>query len=141
MKRLNIIFAILTLAIFTVSCETNYDDYDTPREIVVGFSTPGEAFELEDGEEKTETLNIFSSEATSADRTFNVVIVESDVEPESYTFENTVTILAGEREGSIDITGFGISLTEEEKTLTLLIERANAYVSGGPAVITFTRDE
>ncbi|WP_339701702.1 hypothetical protein [uncultured Marixanthomonas sp.] len=140
MKRLNIIFAILTLTIFTVSCET-YDDFEEQREIVVGFSTPTESFDLEDGEEKTETLSVFSSEATSADRTFNVVVVESEVETESYTFDNTVTILAGEREGSIDITGFGVSLTEEEKTLTLLIERADAYVSGGPAVITFTRDE
>ena len=137
MKKINIIFAIVALALITISCET-YDDYEKPREIVVGFTTSTATLTVADGEEKTTTLNIFSSEATNADRTLNVVVVEGDTElaSENYTFDPTVTIPANEREASIEFTGFGVSLTEEGEVVTLRIQRDGSYVSGGPAAVT-----
>tara|TARA_R100001369_G_C3326269_1_gene169826 strand:- start:2874 stop:3296 length:423 start_codon:yes stop_codon:yes gene_type:complete len=138
MKKLNIIFAILTLTVFTVSCETNFDDYDTPRETIIGFSRGSATVTVPNGGESSRDLDIFISDVASTDRTFNVVVdpSETNLPNESYDFESTVTIPANERFGVIVITGYDISLPEEDGIVTLQLESSAEYISGRPTVVT-----
>src|SRR5690554_5787852 len=86
MKKLKFITLFLTIALVAVSCES-YDDYDTDRDTVAGFTKKTQNINSipQDGEKST-TVDVFASDVKSFERTFSVVIV-----PVTNPEENTPT--------------------------------------------------
>ncbi len=134
MKKVNILIALLAIAIFTVSCES-YDDYNTDRKNVVGFITKERAINnIPEGGTKSATVDLFMTDLSNVDRTFNIIDVPALSEPatarENYTFDATVTFLANTREASITVTGIDNSI-EGEEYFALAVEGEGDVVSGG----------
>lgn len=138
MKKLKFITLILTIALVAVSCET-YDDYDTNRETVVGFTKSSQNINgIPEGGEKSVTLDVFASDLSNNDRTFTVISIpianpEVDIPTadENYTFDTSVIIPANERMGSITVTGVDVSITNERSFFMLAIKGTENNVSGG----------
>lgn len=134
MKKVNILIVILTIAIVAVSCET-YDDYNTDRKTVVGFTTATKNINnIPEGGTKSTTVDLFVSDLSSADRTFTIVAIPADslaTAPENYTFDSTVTFPANERSASIEVIAVDNSITEERAFFKLAVEGSTDIVSGG----------
>lgn len=134
MKKVNILMIILTIAIVAVSCET-YDDYDTDRKTVVGFTSATKNINnVPEGGTKSTTVDLFVSDLSSADRTFTIVAIPADslgTAPENYTFDSTVLFPANERSASIEVTAIDNSITDERRFFKLAIEGSENVVSGG----------
>lgn len=102
----------MSFAVVAASCE-KYDEYDTDRIPVVGFTTKNKNINgIKAGTTKSTTIDVFASDVSSTDRTFEVVDIAIDNTTEyppttagTYTFDSTVTIPAGERIGTIEVIG------------------------------------
>lgn len=146
MKKINLLFTFVVLALVMVSCES-YDDYNTDRKTVVGFSVPSKNINnIPEGGEKTTTLDIVTSDLASVDRTFKIITIPAllddsnppfvETNSENYTFDATVTIPANTREGSITVTGIGNSIQDERgEFFSLAVEGGGNVVSGGRTTI------
>ena len=142
MKNIKYIILILTIAVVGVSCET-YDDYDTDRLPAVGFTATNKNINgIPQGGEKSTTIDVFASDVSSSDRTFDVVAVPiEDTEtnppsaPENYRYDSTVTIPANQRVGTMTVTGIGVSLTSERTYFKLAIDSDPSVVAGGQILI------
>lgn len=133
MKKIDKIISLFIVAIL-VSCSISYNDINESHSDVIGFSL---AVDLElslskNNPEINFPLPYFVSNATSLDRTFKVVVIESETElgSESYAFEGTVTIPANEREGQMIFTAYNIDLISEFQTLVLAFESTSEIASG-----------
>lgn len=142
MKKLKFITLILTIALVAVSCET-YDDYDTNRDTVAGFTKKSQNINSipQDGEKSTD-VDVFASDVKSFERTFTVINVpvinpeeNTPTAEDNYTFETSVTIPANERMGSLVVTGIDNSLTSERTFFMLSIQGGPDVVSGGTIMI------
>lgn len=133
MKNIKIIITVLAVALFAVSCET-YDDYDT-RTTVVAFTTPvgGSSAVVPVGGTLVKEINVFVSDVSNSERTFNVVVdtEASEVGPENYSF-GTMTIPANLREGIFSVTFTDVNLTSDSQPLSLKFDSSNpeSYISG-----------
>ncbi|OAD90054.1 hypothetical protein A7A78_07500 [Aequorivita soesokkakensis] len=138
MKKVNILIVILTIALVAVSCET-YDDYNTDRTTVVGFTTATKNINnIPEGGTKSETVNLFVSDLSSADRTYTVIQVPLDsmeTASENYTYDATVTFPANTREASIVVTAIDNSITDERNFFKLAIQGGPDVVSGGLVLV------
>lgn len=138
MKKVNILLVILTIALVAVSCES-YDDYNTDRKPVVGFSTATQNINnIPEGGTKSATVNLFVSDLSSADRTYTVVAMPVDslgTASENYTFDATVTFLANTRESSIEVIAVDNSITNVRSFFKLAIQGGEDVVSGGIVLI------
>jgi hypothetical protein len=126
MKNIHKIITLFLVAILVTSCDTDYDTINDDHTNVIGFSLAVD-LELPLSENNPEInfpLPYFVSNATSSDRTFNVVVIaeETELGPESYSFDGTVTIPANEREGEIIFTALNVNLTNEFQSLVLAFE-------------------
>ncbi|MBG44561.1 MAG: hypothetical protein CL530_11410 [Aequorivita sp.] len=134
MKKVNILIVILTIAIVAVSCET-YDDYNTDRKTVVGFTTATKNINnIPEGGTKSTTVDLFVSDLSSAARTFTIKAIPADslgAASENYTFDSTVTFPANERSASIEVIGIDNSITDERTFFKLAVEGSADVVSGG----------
>ncbi len=134
MKKIHKIITLFLVTIMVASCSTNYDDINNNHSDVVGFSLAVD-LELPLSENNPEInfpLPYFVSNATSSDRTFNVVIIDEETElgPESYSFDATIIIPANEREGQLIFTAYNINLTNEYQSLVLAFEGTDDIASG-----------
>jgi len=144
MKKINIIITFVALALFVVSCET-YDDYDTDRKTVVGFTSSSDNINnIPEGGERTRTFNdvLFASDMATVDREFKVVVIPTllpeadppatDTNPENYSFEAIVMIPANSQRGSFTVTGIDNSIEDERgEFFSVAIEGGGNVVSGG----------
>ena len=133
MKKVYIIFTLLFVTLFVSSCET-YEDYNTERGAVIGF-TLGVDLELTLSDSNpiiVFNIPYFVSDASSSDRTFQVVVIaeESDVASENYSFDAAVVVPANERLGTFEFTAMDISLTNEFAPLVLAFEETATVTSG-----------
>ena len=107
MKKINLIITFAVLAFLVVSCETSYDDYNTDRKTVVGFSKDSDNINnIPEGSERTRTFTdvLFVSDIADVDREFKVIVVptilpeadppSTDTNPENYSFDSIVIIPA-----------------------------------------------
>jgi hypothetical protein len=133
MKKLKIILTIMVFAVLATSCETSYDEYDTDRPVIIGFTKGNDNIKVRNGGTRTKTVTIFITEGVNVDRTFNVSVVadETEVDPENYSFDPVVVIPANERSFDLDVTGIDVSLTEEQLPLTLKVDPKDGILSGG----------
>jgi hypothetical protein len=141
MKKINIIITIVALALFVGSCET-YDDYNTDRKTVVGFSEISRNINnVPTGSEKSIDVTIFASDVANSDREFNIISVptildnssippEVQTNPDNYRFDETVTIPANSREGVITVYGTNASMQQETEYFSLAVEGTATVVSG-----------
>lgn len=147
MKKINILFTFIVLALVMVSCET-YDDYNADRKTVVGFSVPSKNINnIPEGPEgRSTTVDLVTSDMSDVDRQFKITTIPAIMEganppfvetnPENYTYDATVTILANTRTGTINVTGFANSITDERgEFFTLAVEGGGDVVSGGRTTI------
>src|SRR5699024_4500813 len=113
MKNIKYLFLILTIALTSVACES-YDDYDADRIPTIGFTRKNTNINGVGGtgSTKSEQVRIFVSEPASEDRTFSITDVEIEdvvefppTDRENFSYDETVTIPAGERDGYITVTG------------------------------------
>src|SRR5690606_2797113 len=114
MKKINILITFLAFAFSISSCET-YDDFEQDRDSVVGFTNVSRNINnIPPGVTKEVEVNVFVSDLSNADRTFNIVSVPAildlsaippqvETNPENYSFDQTVTIPANSREGIITV--------------------------------------
>jgi hypothetical protein len=144
MKKINIIITFVVLALFVVSCET-YDDYDTDRKTVIGFTSSSDNINnIPEGGERTRTFNdaLFISDIADVDREFKVVVIPTILpeaeppatatNPENYIFESIVVIPANSQRGSFTATGIDNSIEDERgEYFTVAIEGGGNIVSGG----------
>ncbi len=141
MKKLNLLFVLIGLSITIISCET-YDDYDTNRRTVAGFTVATKSISsVPEGGTKDTSLDLFVSDVSSVARTFNVVVVNipSDTTaspPENYTFNPTLTIPGNTRRATMTFTAVDVSLNNVSQTVTLAIEGQEDVVSGGRVKIS-----
>ncbi len=142
MKNIKYLILILTVAVFTVSCET-YDDYDNDRKPVVGFTAKNKNINsIPSGGERSTTIEVFASDMATFERTFNVTtapVEDEELNPtaaaENYSYDATVTIPANERIGIMTVTGIGVSLTPNRTYFKLAIESGDDVVAGGQIMI------
>ncbi|MCB0464329.1 MAG: hypothetical protein KDC78_01460 [Aequorivita sp.] len=141
MKKLNILITFLSIAILAVSCET-YDDYNTERKTVAGFNLPTKNINnIPEGGSKSSTIDIFVSDLSTVDRTFTIedMVSTSDefpaTAPDNYTFDSTVVVPAGERFGTITVTGEDNSITDERSYFILKVQASTDVVSGGTVLV------
>lgn len=129
-KLVTLIFSILVVA----SCTTDFDDINADHTNVIGF-TLAVTLELPLSENSPEInfpLPYFVSNTSSSERTFQVVVVEEETElsPESYSFEGTVVIPANERSGQLMFNAYNINLTSEYVPLVIAFESTSDIASG-----------
>lgn len=131
MKNISIILAVFALVFTTISCDT-YDDYETDRPAVIGFTAAQVNIKVPNESTRDKSVNIFISESSSVDRTFNINVVadETEVAPENYSIASSVTIPANERVGEFTITGIDVSLTGDKLPLTLEVAPTDGLVVG-----------
>jgi len=134
MKKVNILIALFAIAILSVSCES-YDDYDTNRKNIVGFSALIlEINNIPEGGERSRTVNLFMSDIFDEEKTFNIVAVpnlqDPATNPENYSFDTTVTFPPNTRQATITVTGIDNSI-EGEEYFALAIQGEADVVSGG----------
>ena len=134
MKKIFKIVTLIMAVIVVSSCTTDFNDINANHSDVVGFTL---AVNLElplstNTPEINFPLPYFVSNSTSSDRTFQVVVVaeETEVSPESYSFEATVVVPANERSGQFIFTAYNINLTNEFAPLTLAFESTPELASG-----------
>jgi hypothetical protein len=132
MEKIKIFFTVIAIVIVTSACES-YDEYDTDRATIAGFTLTNTNFKIPSGGTRDKEITIFVSDVANSDRTFTVSVVSEDTEvaAENYTFNPTVVIPANERSTDFTLTGIDVSLTEEKLPLTLKIDATNGVVSGG----------
>ncbi len=144
MKKINIIITFVALALIAVSCET-YDDYDTDRKTVVGFTSASDNINnIPEGGERSRTFTdvIYASDLAAVDREFKVVVIPTilpdaippatDTDPSNYSFEATVVIPANSQKGSFTATGIDNSIEDERgEYFSVAIEGGGNVVSGG----------
>ncbi len=133
MKKAYILISLIIVTLFVSSCDT-YEDYDKERSPVIGF-TLGVDFEIALSESNPLIdfpIPYFVSEASSSDRTFQVVVVadETEVAPENYSFDASVIVPANERTGTLLFSAMNISLPDEFAPLTLAFEETSEVTSG-----------
>lgn len=146
MKNIKYLILFLSVAIFTVSCET-YDDYDSDRVPVIGFTKKNQNINnISAGTPKSVELEVFISEVAANDRTFNIITIPIDntveyppvLDPANYEFDATVTIPANERSAMITVTGINVSLTDERTYFRLAVEPSDEIASGGRVTVGLT---
>lgn len=133
MKNIYKIFTILFVTLIVTSCSTDFNDTDGHSD-VIGF-TIAQTLELPlsiNNPEINFPLPYFVSSASTSERTFQVIVVadETEVPPESYSFDATVVIPANERSGTIMFTALNNGLTNDYAPLVLAFEEAPG-LSGG----------
>ena len=134
MKKIYKIVTLILAIVVVASCTTNYDDINANHTDVIGF-TLAATLELPLSENNPEInfpLPYFVSNSTSSDRTFNVVVVteETELSPESYSFDATVVIPANERSGQMIFNAYNINLTNEYQPLVLAFESTSEITTG-----------
>jgi len=122
----------MILAIFASSCET-YDDYDTDRPVVIGFTLSNSNVKIPNGGTRDKSVDVFISEAASVDRTFTVSVIadQTELAAENYSFDATLLIPANERFAQFVLTGIDMSLTTDKLPLTLQVNPKDGILSGG----------
>lgn len=133
----------MTLALVTTSCE-KYDDYDTDRPTVVGFTTKNKNINgIAQGATKSTTVDVYASDAADVDRTFDIVLMEID-DPAEFPptaaenigeFDQTVTIPANENVGTITVSGKNVSLTSDRTYYRLSVKNSGDVIAGGAITI------
>jgi hypothetical protein len=137
MKKTYIILTIFLTALLVTSCET-YDDYEE-RPTLAGF-TLGNVLELPLSN-STPVINFnipyFISEASSSERTFQIIVLadETEVPSSSYSFDSTLVVPANERSGSLAFTALNMDLTTEFQPLVLAFDNTTGIVRGDVARI------
>ncbi|MFT7592491.1 MAG: hypothetical protein ACI9UJ_002428 [bacterium] len=132
MKNIKFIITLFVLAVTLQSCET-FDDFPEEREAVIGFTKASSSITVSAGQTTAEKeLDIFVSDMSTSDRTFNIVVAEgSEVAAENYSFDGALTVLANEREAILVFTAIDISLMPDPQPLILAFEYSDDYASGG----------
>lgn len=135
MKNISIILAVFALVFTSVSCE-KYDDYDTDRPVIIGFTKGTDNIKVPNNSTREKKVTIFITEAADVDRTFHVSVVadKTEVAAENYSFDADFVMPAGERFFEFVITGIDESLTDEKLGVTLKVDEKDGIISGG----TFT---
>lgn len=135
MKNISIILAVFALVFTSVSCES-YDDYETERATIIGFTQTNVNIKVPNNGTRDKTVDVFITESSNVDRTFNISVVadQTDVASENYSIASSVEILANERVGTFTITGVDVSLTDEKLPLTLRVEPSNGVIAGATLV-------
>ena len=137
MKKTYIILTLFLTALLVTSCET-YDDY-AERPTLAGF-TLGNVLELPLSD-STPIINFnipyFISEASSSERTFQIIVLadQTQVPSSSYSFDSTIVVPANERSGSLAFTALNNDLTTEFEPLVLAFESTTGIVRGDVARI------
>ena len=132
MKNIKFIITLFVLAVTFQSCDT-FDDFPEEREAVIGFTKASSSITVSAGQMTAEKeLDIFVSDMSTSDRTFNIVVAEgSEVAAENYSFDGALTILANEREAILVFTAIDNSLMSDPQPLILAFEYSDDYASGG----------
>ena len=142
MKNLKIIILVMTLVMVAPSCES-YDDYPE-KATVVGFTRQNMNINGVGGEgsSKSAEVIVFASDYSSSDRTYNVTDIEIDnpldfppTDRTNFDYEPTVTIPAGELNGTIIVTGINTTLTSDRTYFRLSIENDPNVVAGSTITI------
>lgn len=132
MKNIKLIITVLAVALFAVSCDT-HDDYDTERPTIVTFASlvGGPNAIVPVGGTLVKEINVFVSNVSNAERTFNVLLVaeETEVASENYSFSSTVTIPANENTAIFSVTLTDVSLISDAQPLTLEFDGSNPDVN------------
>mgnify|MGYP002711988579 CR=1 FL=1 len=96
-------FLLLAFSVFLVGCEDNITTDNYLSDNYVGFSFDKQVA-LSEGDTETVQAVVYASKATNADRTINLYVDESSTAvPAQYAVPASVTIPAGSKEGTIDI--------------------------------------
>jgi len=145
MKKIyKIVTLILAIAVVT-SCSTNYDDINASHVNVIGF-TLTVSLELPLSENNPEInfpLPYIVSNSSSSDRTFQVSIVteETELSPDSYSFDATVVVPAGERRGELMFNAYNINLTNEFTPLVIAFDSTSDIVAGNKMYIALKTND
>ena len=132
----------MTLAVITTSCES-YDDYDTDRTTIVGFTRQNMNINGvgDTGSTKSAEVEVYVSDISTSDRAFNITHIEIDdteafppTDRENFDYDQTVTIPAGKSVGSFTVTGINHTLTSERKYFRLTIEPDPNLIIGAPTI-------
>lgn len=119
-------FKVLALAVLFASCgdaDTAVYKGTSSDQTLLSFASPFYSLPIEVNDDGSVDVVLNSSNATDADRTYNVIIVteETDADPATYNLPGTITIPAGAFQGVLHITGQDADL-EDTKTLTLKLD-------------------
>lgn len=133
MKKSKIFYwAMVLVFVVTTSCET-YDDYETNRSTVAGFTLANANIKVPNGGTRDKKVDIFISQASDVDRTLTVSVVPelTEAASENYTFNPTVLVPANTRVFEFTFTGIDVSLTDEGTPVTIEVVAQDGIISGG----------
>ncbi len=138
MKKIHIYIALLIVTVTFSSCREEYDEFETDRPTVAGF-TLGATLELPVGSNGINNFPVpfFVSSASTSERVLNVVVIadETSVTADNYFFEETVVIPANERSGTLFFSAVNSSLSPEFEPLVIGFEEVSGVVRGTNANI------
>jgi hypothetical protein len=144
MKNLKYLITILAVAVIAVSCET-YDDYDTERSTVIGFTTlvGGPNAIVPAGGSLDKQINVFVSDVSNTERSFNVIINAelTEIGPENYSLSPMI-IPANERSAVYTVTFTDVNLPLEPTPFSIKFESSASgnIVSGNRAIVQVRRN-
>ena len=139
MKHIKIIFTVLTLAIFTVSCD-DYKDFEQDRPAVVGFTGPASInLPVQSGNSTREReIPVFVSTSSNVDRTFTASAVDGTIATSDNYSLSSVVIPANERTGILLFTAIDATLTSEEQPVVIAFDNAEGIVSGTQVTVNIS---
>jgi hypothetical protein len=140
------IFKILFLGMFVLfsvqSCkeEDNLETTDVASSDFISFEETKSVGILSDIETTSSTVDVYSSINLINDTNIDITFIEeeSTITEEEFTFENQVTIPAGENKASV---GLDIDNTAIGKTIVLQIDETDGFFIGGNGKIVITVNE
>lgn len=139
MKKIYLILTVVLSSLLMTSCSTSHDDFDEDRETIIGF-TLGAALELPipPGVTFNFPVTYYVTEASTADRTFQVIVVdeETTLTSDNYSFETELVVPAGEKVGQFFVGLTNNSLTDEFADLVIAFAGNENLTSGNKATLS-----
>jgi len=137
-KTYILIFAFVSLLAFS-ACETDYNDYETPRLPVVGLTgTIGsQNVSLDPGDSAEKGIEVFVSDVSASDRTFPISanLDLTEIDAANYSIPASFTVLAGERTAEFFIMVTNVNLPVDYAPIVIKVDDAATHASGAQATV------
>ena len=137
MKKIYIVLTLILSTLVVTSCSESYDDYDTDRNDLIGFTFGVLELPLPPGQSANIPVTYFVTSVSDVDRTFQVEVVaeETELSSDNYSFDANVVVPANERRGTIFVTLTNNSAPSEFAAVVFAFQNTASVSSGKTAVL------
>ncbi|WP_143144226.1 hypothetical protein [Flaviramulus basaltis] len=138
MKKIAYIFLILLSTVgFLQSCE---DTYLPPPLEYVTFGDAVYSTGVDIGGSTTLEIPVYTGNITSADRSFNVIVDDSNAAPGSFSVPSSVTVPGGTNEGTLAVNLSDVDLGIGVNRLNITFENGAEFSNGPAATVEYIQN-